>query len=80
MTRDWTYEEFKDKEGNMTEECRLITKEEWDEYQVMRGMMKDMYKCLTDIVNAGSWEEAHDLAEGMLNMLHGGFDPVEEEK
>lgn len=64
----------------MTEECRLISKEEWERYQFMRDMMEDMYKCLTDIVNAESWEEAHDLAEGMLNTLHEGFDPVEEER
>lgn len=32
MSRDWTQEEFKGKDGKMTEECRLITKEEYDKY------------------------------------------------
>ena len=64
----------------MTEQSRLITKEEWDNYLLACKTCEDMYKCLTDIVNAESWEEAHDLAEGMINTLQDRFDIVEEEK
>ena len=51
----------------MTEQSRLITKEEWDNYLLACKTCEDLYKCLLNIVNAESWEEAHDLAEGMIN-------------
>ena len=41
---------------------------------------EDLYKCLLDIVEAESWEEAHDLAEDMLNKYYDRFDVIEEEK
>lgn len=62
----------------MTEECRLITKKEWERYLFMRDMMEDVYKCLTDIVNAESWEEAHDLAEDMIVKYADKFEVTQE--
>ena len=74
MSRDWTQEEFKQKDGKMTEECRLITKEEWDNYLLTCKTCEELYKCLLNIVEAESWEEAHDLAEDMIVKYADKFD------
>ena len=49
----------------MTEQSRLITKEEWDNYMLACKVCEDLYKCLLNIVEAESLKEAHDLAEDM---------------
>lgn len=66
MSRDWTQEEFKQKDEKMTEQSRLITKEEVDNYVLTCKTCEDLYECLLNIVEAESWEEAHDLAEDMI--------------
>lgn len=62
----------------MTEECRLITKEEWDNFLFTRKISEDLYKCLSNIVEAESWEEAHDLAEDMIVKYADKFDVTQE--
>ena len=62
----------------MNEECRLITKEELDNYLFTYKMSEDLYKCLLNIVESESLEEAHDLAEDMIVKYADKFDVVKE--
>ena len=62
----------------MTEECRLITKEEWDNFLFTCRMSEELYKCLFDIVEAESWEEAHDLAEDIIVKYADKFEVAQE--
>lgn len=39
---------------------------------------EDLYKCLLNIVEAESWEEAHDLAEDMIVKYADKFEVTQE--
>lgn len=51
MSRDWTQEEFKQKDGKMTEECRLITKEEYEHLHLENTELRELLKLISDELN-----------------------------
>lgn len=59
MSRDWTQEEFKQKDGKMTEETILISKKEWDEYLLLEAKLNLAISCLKE-VHRISCEDGYD--------------------